>query len=430
MKRRQKEDMGTPIDEITKDMGGILTRRHAIAAGVLALGGIAVWRGCLSDTVKDTSESEEITPTPSSSPEYEQWAPKIELPEMTFNSDDLGWSQEQKRKHFFPKNARLSNIPKLNENFDQFKKDLLHNMTVTKDPQVRMQLIQRYAQLLLMNAFGSEQVRSKNLVFGSHDFDGAIDQMNEFLVPKGDYVLTRAIPQKGVSISFYKIEKIASVTMKMGDKSKEYPVVHLDKRQNCTTIPDLDYMDTEGRYFPERQYLMISPKLEYAHKGVRARPDLFKAMIQYSLFHEGMHAAFTDFFGVEGTYNDEVVKRKGDIQLKNYKLPEAVYKKRPAVQVHELAGCGYGLMHSGHAAQQLAMNLFRMGTGNNYDLAVQLIMSLVSHSQSVDANLRSKMVKSLSDRSFEAAIKQLSNEEIHQIGEQMVKLAIYLTRED
>ncbi len=449
-RRKQKVDMGTPIAEVTKDTGGVLTRRHAIVAGVLALGGIAVWRASLSSAIEDRTEedrteSEEVAPVPSSNPEYDEWASKIHLPEGKFmrGSGKL----------------RPLNIPE--DKMDAFTKKYEDLLRETKQALAEKGISKEKKEQLVTKFIGStfreyhvaagSKRREGELGIGSKEFVMTQLELNDVLLHMGHFMwanLKHDQQKSLLSISTLDVESIDSFQIPEREDVHEVPVVNVHNEHHL--FADSDEAIREGRlhgvynqtsetiiYNQEGGQAQIAESIRSFEQRTQKMGHPFKFPNTDQMVNDGAnmaraHELMHYWLAVKGfeAGDRKDAKDRGDVDMGSYKIGADHYRGRYNTYVHELAAVGYGLMHGGQITPAFIIAIAG-GEHPTYQLAQQILINeLLSIANPVQKN---KIIDIHSDGSSEMDLDQLAVfisqmplERLHKIGERMAKLGTYL----
>lgn len=395
--------------------------RFGTAAAVMGAVGYGILRGeetPQSEPPKITASKPSVKPT---IPDYEEWSSKIELPEIELSPQLSDWNLKERVAQFFPEWIDETKLKGAFDQIDEEIKEIFRKLDNERNIDIRHVLIQDYLvvlQKLHNELVDKEEDLNKPFYIVEHEIQKLLLLNNLYMEGPG-YV------QSGNSFIFYNVEKVHQLSIRFGEKERQFPVIYLKDPQPLMALPrriDLPI----GNYLKGLDAIVVN---ENYYKDRWKNRESFSYEMQSNIMHEGMHAAlYMDL--PEKARGKSSIKRRGDIDMGNYILKEDEYLQfsdRKGNQIQELAASGFGLANSGKSAKEIP----GFSAGPEYGFARFMLQKELAHSHFVDPRLQLKLTsRRVTERDILNAVEQIPIEELHRIGERMAKLAIYLTQED
>jgi len=468
----------------------LFTRRNALIS-LAGLGGAIVADRLglfdIFDSRREAQVSEEETNAQKKSepgvPEYEEWASKIELPEMKLDEGFLDWNRDRREKHLLSKKIDQDRMDRFMSEFNRLKNQIINELKNIKPSEMRTgyillaffkELAENFQSIIEAQQQDSKEDFSREIKICKDSLDeitrlsqglassdmhdkinDCIDEISRLLLSQNVYMnfdFNRT--KKGIQIAFYEVEKARSVKVRLGDQDMELPVLFLSNLQSISSFPDLPPNDFPGMHVDPGNCIVLSindegvSRIQKTLKKIdkwcrkngikRAMPNtdqVRKDMTYEIIAHEGMHAALHHMLKI-GSWEHSVIQPKGTIDMGRYKLRESEYYKtkdyyvKDGVYLHELIAGGYSLMNSGHVANYVAGGHIYKPSTWNHILAHRIFIRELAHSPFVNQESRRRIMEGEMDaQSLIGELLKISNEELHNIGERMAKLGLYLAQE-
>ncbi len=388
--------------------------------------------------------------TPDKPLEYKEWGSEIKLPTVEFSEGNDIWTSEKIKSHLIPKGVDQKELEVFYANFTQFKKNLSKILSHPQTYNERFFLILKLKDLLTKSCEALAKTYSNRENYW-------VETVNRFLITCGHYISPIINGNDGrPNIALHQLGNAYGITVKMGSKQVSLPVFSAINSIPIYLTPDF-VSPISGKFVPEDNYIFIdkekigsSSMLETKEanrfcekRGLPCREvsvdDIKKDSLNMTIIHEGMHVAL-DLIGIKsGTGNNikrGAIKKRGTISMGSYQLPEKHYRWENNLELHELAGYGFGLMHSGKmGAININGALFLDGKYKRLYLLQRILMREIAYSPHIPNDVKSRLMKGFNSASrnvrmedLQIALIQIPDEGIRKIGERIVKLAIYLTK--
>lgn len=430
----------------------LLSRRHLIAAGVIALGGVAVGRHDILRVLTPQSEAAEprnkIAPVLSKDErEYQEWSKTIHLPKIEETEAEMKLPEIPEEK------ATPEKLNSFYMAFDGLWLKFQRDMEAEQKPEARERIIFNFLGMLVAHyklAIGDNE-EEKNLEINSQKFTDLMLNVQSFLVRHGHFVEARVDkPSLNLRVSHFRVGTVNK--LEISDEGKEYamPLIHLEGQEDFNSDPHevIERGLMNGLYNQMDQTMLIDSegrKTQYQKTfntfqkrcqsvGVSCRfPDevkMRKDFVRAVDLHEGMHAVL-ERRGFRADYK-RYDAHKGDVSMGYFHLPARSLRERNNVEVHELAAIGYSLMHSESAAPIVVSSLIKNEKSTYqmaHSLVVESVMGLMSEEdrRKVLAHRKEQEVKLNVDQLM-AVLHKIPLEKLHQLGERMAKLGLYLSQ--
>ncbi len=338
---------------------------------------------------------------------YEEWADRVELPEMMLGPV-REWTEEEMMDRFVRGDFDERNLPTFYEKFDGAISVMEAEFETTEDKKL---LLKRLAHTFLVD-FVTDVMGQTSGNITVH-FETYMPQINRVLIPHGYWIRYEYSERDGFKFFVNEVAGIRDLQIQLGDRTVETQVVQLTVRQSLLPEDGKPKVKIEGNYIKEGDYIVIDQDAE--------RQD---ALVK----HEGEHFALNEVLDV--SVSNSNIKGKGTIHMGNYTLEEEDYTQFTYAELHEVAGLGYELMNLPEdQIQNRLMQIFeiRGGTENlNYKFAAFMVLYEVAYGlepakyEEVTTKFKTGGI------TREDLFGPLPPEELQGIGERMVKLAHHL----
>lgn len=417
------------------------TRRQFIklgtAAAVMGAVGYGILRG---EETPQADPPKAVTPKPRvkpTIPEYEEWS-KIELPSISYSKDP--WSTKQIDDHFIPAGIPKESVNIFYQTFKKFTDESLAQLEGVTDIEERKNRVNHYLVQVFGLAFKGNWKKKKQ--------EKLIVGLNELLIPNGVWLSgVHEIGEIYDKYSLHQIESINGIDIKMGESSKQVPILSIDEGRKIFIDPSAKPMAFNAAYRELGDFIVYDKTAE--NEALRAVKQFEKfsradnlSLVNMndkeitdllhiiSLAHEGMHAAL---YHLIPNQNREASYRIDRVNMGHYQLPVHNFGPVNHMQLHELAANGMGLRNSGNMAKHTAF-FIRSSTNPNYSFADFVLLQELIISPSLDNSVKRQFVKKFatvgpSPQDLVQLLRYFSNEQLHVIGERMAKLGMYLLSE-
>lgn len=386
--------------------------------------------------------------------EYKEWASEIKLPTVEFSEGNDIWTSEKIGSHLIPKGVDQKELEAFYAKFDLLKKEL---RTILSRPQTYNE---RFFLILQLKDWLTKSCEALTKTDPGED-DYWVETVNRFIIPCGHYISPILNgDDKKPNIALHQLGDVYDMTVKMGSKQANFPVFSTASSIPIYLTPDF-VSPIGGKFVPEDNYAFIDKeKIESSSvtetrdanrfcekRGLPRREvsadDMKKDSLNMMIIHEGMHAALFHLMGIETGPGGDIIKRggirkRGTISMGSYQFPEKHYRWENNVELHELAAYGFGLMHSGKmGAIDINGALFLNSKYKRLYLLKRVLMREIAYSPHIPNDVKSRLMKGFNSASrnvrmedLQIALIQIPDEGMREIGERIVKLAIYLTQGD
>jgi hypothetical protein len=452
--KRKNRPKRRPVQrEVNKpESNPLITRRRAILTLAGAGGAAAAWRAGLFDVFGDEEKPQESTKQDSSKksttgprlPEYDEWASKIELPDIEYNPYQTPWTKEQIENHFIPKEVDRESLPPFYKTFDDLTDDLLAGLKNKSEPKERNDLINSYLGQIF------ELLFSGNLnTLDKDQLKEAISKTSRILIPHGYWIGgDREYGEAFNKYVIYGIDKINSLKVHLGDQSGDLPVVSLKEKQDITADTDAEPIVFNGTYFHDNGCIIVDDNqiaesmasvsnFEELCRELNITPRTNNINVEFfrrvTLMHEGMHAV-SHKMSQKNPEPARKIDTKG-INMGHYTLNPKMFGSITEIDVDELIANGFGILNSGDLAHLTLYNIQTSARSNpTYNFCSFVILNEILNSPSLDPSSKNEFFKELSsgkisDKDFVKFLMKIPPHELTNIGERMAKLGIYLTQE-
>lgn len=424
------------------------TRRRVIlggtAAAILGVLGYNIFRGDKTPEQLVQKKALEKSGVKPKIPEYEEWASKIKLPNISLDEKPLEWSLKQKEKHFLkggplsiPEGAPPEAVSKLVEHVAKMVRICKEELDKTNDPGERQKILSTFVFALSKVAYG--KVIHKNLNAIPASSMHLVIDLNRLLLTR-DYYMDFVLDYKGLGkFAFYRVQKMHSVDIEFENKETQIPVAFLDNASrvelfgdsNSGHLPIATYFDA-GQFIAidiDQQMDRLRQKLKYYSYLEDSRPnespELYTDYLEMIIQHEGMHAVMERLNGFS-SQEERPVKPLAKVNMGQYELDYS--PGGPNVNIIELAASGFGVMHGGASARHMLYSYIQ--SGGIYKYIARVVFQELKHDSEIDLALRKKL-KGDDPQDVERVLQilsQLPDEKIFKIGERMAKLGLYLAQ--
>lgn len=394
------------------------------------------------------------------SPEYDEWAAKIELPKIDMDFDSP-LSREEIEKNFLPPDIDRQKLRQFYRRFDFMKDEILRAVGEHKNPEKRRQLMFNFVDHLFKEyAEANKQYVNQEETFSPDRFQKNLAEINYLLAAHGAFILADNDAEGRERFTFFEVEEIHDLKIEFDGRRIKFPLFFLKNQQNLTFRPKTQHYSGMGEYIDHGNYIIICKangaeqmiesldniEQECAEMGRPIEPvepgSIFEDHLSGTYSHEGAHATLEEIkavkSGVSGKSGQRMysaIKKKGVIRMQGYSVPPEDYRKMSNRMLHELFASGVGLMNSGKAAHLQGV-ILGLSDIDGYQYVTYFLFREVAASPYIDDELRSMLSEQIRQKSvtnegaYVAAVNQIPYKELHKIGESMAKLVIYLTQKD
>jgi len=370
---------------------------------------------------------------------YEKWSRNIELPTISFDPKAPQLTDKQLRDLLLPEYVDPEKLDDFFKKFDEmllkidsrFLMDRIAHLTF-----LQTNLAEEYKKLLKPSCSGEclkeieERVDNEiNCVLLMHGYWCAPDLKNKNFGPR-----------------LYKVKNASPLTFHHSGKSDVIPFIIIEETEKFSVRPERGFTPSwTGAILDKGNYILVD---EYELKFNNGYESLVKKLKQLSgekppsetdfsagslnllTHHEGMHAFCIRTFGLNPKMTP--LKLSESINMGKYTLNLRNWGPISEIEINELAGHGFGLMHSGAAVHGEATTLILNDVTPGYKLAQKVLMDEVEviSTSHFPKHLYSKDIYSnpkIQDQVWKI-ILSLSAEELYRIGERMAKLAIFFAQ--
>ncbi len=386
-------------------------------------------------------------PLASKTPEYDEWASKIELPEINLSREPLDWSQEKKMEYLTKYPVSPESLKKFRIHFMEVWNVFSTGIEKAKNKSEREQLAEDFA--IKINRSLPNKV---DYLSGGVTDDAVrrlINRSNRYLLPSGLWVEFNHSHKTGVFLfNLYQVDRAQSLNIRLNKKEDQVPVYFLNNktRQDILVNPDIHYpVELEGFTFGDsivinEEYALrigqqkldslqkFCSKNQIQMKPIDDHQRYMEDDVKTSIQHEGMHTVLLRLinFGLNETRRN----RPADfVKMSNYQTPVNYPPNLSNMWISELASSGYGLSQSGHTASVVAWAMANTTNMVSYGLVRDILAKEIVHSPYVPEPLRKELEEGTGgQKGLVEAIMQIPEEEMHRIGERMAKLGLYLAQ--
>ena len=420
-----------PKDKNENTPGVDLSRRRIIAgtlAGGALLGlGLAkmLWRD-KPDTPPMPDQGGEIARNQES---FEKWS-SVELPKIELDPNSESWGEQKLKDYLVPEKI---DEKKLNEFFKRFDEELIRLKSVpNQNVQIALMLVS------LVDAFrqtiGSGRAEKGEILY---------EDLNKFLLLHG-YNLELQMTDGKTGFIVTRVKKNRPLNIHFKGGKSTIPLFETENDKKKSVIPK-DFLNiTSALFHSEGDYVTFNIEdFEVTKKNLYryycdnlrlystnpppSEEDFYHALRSSTIQHEGMHAYFKKVLGL--IKNKTPYKLLQPVNMGHYDLDLSDITITVTMEA-ELAGLGFGLMNSGPAVHIEALELITTDI-ESYTLAQEVLLQEIMNSKAL-----SKSSKKLIDNPGKVSnadlgwkmVMGLNAEELHKIGERMVKLAIHLSK--
>ena len=442
MASESSEDLEMMIDAVNIKQNS--HRRTFRASVILAIGlsaiGLAI-RSALKDTRQKINKSVENT----------NWFEKTPLPQVELDKERKVLSENQINSYFISESIHSERIRQFYVLYDQKKQELFLDLMKTQDRIVRSKKIIMFLDFVCKAYFWITETPRKTMSLGSEEMTKTLYELNKILIPHKEWITS--INDGEFSLIFYDVDGITNASVTAGSNSYQVPIVSLSGRHVVSPSgTDKNTLKIGGLYTDIGRYVVLDNEASIEEgKNCKKKLDGFigathssnaeindKGIADNVLRHELMHFVFDVVHGVNrGSGN--VIINKGDIRMHSgegkhseYVLKNASYSWPNNFQLHELAAVGFSLKNSGDLALFSSFSIIGSGAKNYQFAGVILFYELLNSPYTKDdtkAMIDNALSgKSVSHKELAKALSEIPNDELHHMGERMVKLAIFLTQ--
>jgi hypothetical protein len=427
-------------------------QRKFLGASILVVVGLSVIGLGIREALKDTRKALVNTV------ENANFLSRIAVPEIDFDPEGNTWDQKRINSYFRPDPLDAERLRLFYELFDKKKDEFITDMSKIKDPSARNIRMITFLGLIIKAYYWLKQLPEKQMTQGSKEIDDMVYEINKILIPHGQWMTN--FSSDGFNISIYKVGAIREARISSTTSTHQVPVITISDRVciNSRRTGLNRVLGIGGLYASIGRYVVLDETNARAsgqevldlmnrylgrisgHSEDTSSSEILGDFVASNAHHELMHAALHVIHGVSSDSRNVIVK-KGDIRMSsaqgihsNYVLREASYTWPNQFQLHELAGVGYGLMKSESAATVSSFNVIQSGV-SGYRFAGVILFYELLNSPYTNDETKSIVDKALSGKpvskeQLASVLSDLPIEELHHIGERMVKLAIYLTQNE
>ncbi|MBN2087674.1 hypothetical protein JW758_04975 [Candidatus Peregrinibacteria bacterium] len=446
-----------------KPRGGTTRREFfqlsAAAAIVALIGGDKEKNRGGSDEVRNRTADVLTKPESTAKlPEYDEWASKIELPTVEFDTQKKIWSQDEIIKHFIPENTDAEKLQSFYDIFDQALSVAVDTFNESSPNMQRQILLADFFKKLttayaeMTGTARNEKITIPRII---------LDKINRLLVPHG-YHITKEKNEKYIA-RIYKIDSIKSIKMKAGDSEYELPAAYLGDRYELSfdrngSNNKSQISESQASYFDSGNYMVIKERWAeeisrryvenintfLSGRGMKEKminPDSVSDFGEGVAAHEATHAYLERVLKISGFeetdkgYKDteSSIKKRCPINMGLYTLAPEAYERRNNINLHEMITTGVQLMNSGEMVSKYVSEIFSE-QGKNYIFARDMFVMELVNSPAIDEKLRRDLASGtqrgyLDIETVQGILINTPKEEFYRIGERMAKLGIYLTQE-
>ena len=421
-----------------------------IAAAILGVVGYSILSG---DKTPEKPTQKSIPSTPKEPeakpriPEYNEWAAKIELPQIKLEPSPVDWNLEKRTEYFIPKIANQGSevyrpLKQFYKLFDANLHRLFSRMGDMKDVDSRMKEIKAFETFLAIN-YRNATSAGPNLT---------TCDLNRFLIPHKRWM--KFSTPYNANAAFFDVEKIHMAQIQNDGKTESLPVVFLANQRDAIVDSAHPEARIDGLYLPKCGYIAVDKdglqkssdevvnELESELRKLSLdmipidRQTFPKDAVNMGLVHEGAHASLHRINKIDPK-GSHAIKQKGTISMGSYEIFEEEYFKSSNLQVHELIALGTGMASSKNTAFIAVWSAAgTSGIPNGYDLARYVFVLEIIHSPHISENFRRKLIVDLERENVVRhdniirAFSEIPPEGFQDIGERVAKLGIYLTQRD
>lgn len=377
-------------------------------------------------------------------PEYSEWASKIELPIVNVDLNAKPISEKQIGEYFqLPKTGRLQ--PELlYEAIDSLRSGTVNDLKKIQAPEERSIRIANFVSALIKGycLFTGEQVPI-TIPSNSFQVDEWLHKVNQLFIPHGQWFTRVTGKMNTMDLTIFKIERMVPIEISNGSFKREIPLIVFEERETLEVDPQAKFIGGIGGEYVERgNYIVWDPK-GLGGDADRMLADLKETLPENTiknlahdlgiagLKHEAMHFVMVKKYGM-GIDGKKTAIGKGEINMGGYSLKEPSHTWPGAFQIHELAGIGFGLANSNDAGQLVLLSATTSGI-EQYHFASMIAFYEMRNSKYATPSMKKQIEDALGGKPQKKSeiahlIRQFPSQELNRIGEAMTKLAIHLTQ--